>query len=407
MSVFSQIIAGEQQRQARNEAQIQDMFQQFGAALGGAAKARQDEEIGHQMADAKFAALTKADPKIATPERMDQFANAKSADEKAAMLLGLETEMEMKRQKSQRDLEEENIRSQISLREAQALASMAKPRKTFRETIVDASGQPRKVVFDSETNEPIADLGAAQRVQQEASPEEKARGAGLMVRAKGTAESNQAIKQAGMNSANLIANTKRAINMLESGKLQTGALTNVRTAGVKVANAIPGMKSMAEKLGIDLDREMSQVELVEEFRGKVLPTAMETLSQLKGAVSDKEFSTILNASANPNNTPEANLKILKSVQKAAENAQKLSTKISKMQKEGKSVQEVEEAIFEFKNDPKNSIMEGIDDLAPQPTTIEASFDDIKSGKVKPNKGDTVVITMKDGSNVTKIYQGVK
>jgi len=42
MSVFSQIIAGEQQRQAGNEAQIQDMFQQFGSAVGGAAKARQD-----------------------------------------------------------------------------------------------------------------------------------------------------------------------------------------------------------------------------------------------------------------------------------------------------------------------------------------------------------------------------
>ena len=116
MSVFSQIIAGEQQRQARNEAQIQDMFQQFGSALGKAKEMRDKTEFDLGVAQEKMGRMAQFLP----PEKTQEFVGLVEkgdSDKALAMAAGLEAGLQFQQEQESRELGNQLAKLNIQAKE--------------------------------------------------------------------------------------------------------------------------------------------------------------------------------------------------------------------------------------------------------------------------------------------------
>jgi hypothetical protein len=359
------------------------MFKQFGSALGQARQIRQQEEATIQVAENELEGLAglkdaQGNRLISDQEAMglmEMFGSEKHKDRMGAVqaVQGLKGKVAMHHGQEKADLERRDIESQIAFRGAQAKAAGATEDGGL-------TSQQKDFLFakDRGFGGSFEDFLTLKQPKHILTPQQQAEATALGSRLSGMEDFAKDIKSQGFAATPKIQNLDRAIEMLTPDaegnvRFETGALVQGKAKAAKFVDAL-GLGGFAETLGIDMDKELTQAEFAEEFRNKTLPAALEMVSLTSGAISDREFKEFIDSSANLGNTTEGNLAILRFSRAALDNQRKLAKLISKMQGDGASTTDIDRAIHEFKNDPKNSIiheLRGGASTAEQPPAQEA------------------------------------
>ncbi len=421
---FESIISGELARQAQGSRDIQNIFAQFAGGIEQGRQQRAQEEAQIQMAEAEVGAIADAIPNAVTPEFLERFQSSNKAGEKAALLHELKTGIELGRQQEQDALNQANIQSQIVSRGVKNLSSLP---QSFEPRVVNVGGhelietsqgkftQPaqaknpkspiiRNVVeegktvvatFDPVTQERIGTLGEApQQPKQILTPEERED----VKRGEFAMASNQALVEAGGAARRNLGSLNRAMSILESGKLETGKLADLKTEGLKLLKAV----------GVDLPQEtLDSISSAEEFRARTIDQVLEKIQQTKGAISERENEMFQNASANLRNTVEGNKAIIRFAIAQAERDKKIANMVRDMRRKKMRAEEIDIAINDFINDPANDISSALEVDAPageaspeapafsrenpaQPQT-QADFDSLEPGTPFVNPANGVLM----------------
>ena len=352
--IFQQIVAGEQARQRGQEQFAQNIGQQFASGIFEGREQRRLEDAALTQAEAKLDFLSQQegfDPSI-----MEQFASAKRPEDKLAIASTAETMFGLQQQQAAADLEQRNIESQIALRKAQAAGAgqTSAPNLSFQTVLKD--GVPTKVGIDPKTGEEKVVVGQSQEVPRGVlSPSEQAQAETAKERAKIAVKSNQALVDVGRAAANTIRSNQRALEILESGALDTGILADVKTSALKIA----------KDLGIELAQEdLDQITNAEEFRARTIDQVLEKIQQTKGAISERENEMFQNASATLRNTVEGNKAILRFAIAKAEKEREVERLITRMRRDKASAEEIDIAVSDFINDPENDISGSLSGMSP-------------------------------------------
>lgn len=158
-------------------------------------------------------------------------------------------------------------------------------------------------------------------------------------RAQGARAHYDELITAGRKSSADIARYNRILTLLET--VQTGPLQKRIRDAKRLANAVGA--------------EFPDIEKAEELEVFLGDEIMSRVAQTKGAVSEKEMALFTEYSANYGKTTEGNRQIIAFKKAKAERDRTLSKMAIKMQKQGKTMLEIQEAIDDYINDPANDL----------------------------------------------------